>query len=131
MSVFIYSFCFYLVVDKINIGTIQKSLWVFNTKFFSFSFSNYTLFKFCSLNLYDKIFKKKKNSCCLLFKCTLLLLLPLFLIGAVKIVFRLFNVWFDGFATWFPSSWAYFTMNIGILECLYQTKCFINATSNG
>lgn len=54
-----------------------------------------------------------------------------FLVGAAEVVFRLFNTWFDGFAAWFPSSWAHFTMNIGVLECLYQTKCFIDATSNG
>lgn len=57
-------------------------------------------------------------------------MLLLLLVGAAEVVFRLIDIWFDGFAAWFPSSWAHLTMDIGVLECLHQTKCFINASAD-
>lgn len=53
------------------------------------------------------------------------------LVDAIEVVFWFVCVWFHCFGSWFPASRTNFTMNVGVLECLHQTQCFVNTTANG
>lgn len=54
----------------------------------------------------------------------------LHLVDAAEVIFWFVCVWFHCLGAWFPAGWAHLTMDVCVLECLYQTQCLVNTATN-